>query len=229
MRRDADDQMPTEGTFRIREYVPGDDARRIHWVRSLQQDQLDRPAARTRFRPANPTVRLVLDNELFGTETLTCRAPDEMLDALVRVWLGIAKALAATRHARHAGHRRGRRRRDERVARAVPRALERRRASRFGARIGWQGDLPLERSSASAPSSRSIVSAGHAASRAARSGWVGRAGARVDHARAADCRSVADAQAAVSDRLRREPARPRARASARAIETLGRTARCSAR
>ncbi|MBL9015695.1 MAG: hypothetical protein JNL83_16040, partial [Myxococcales bacterium] len=27
-------QLPTEGTFRIREYVAGDDTRRIHWVRS---------------------------------------------------------------------------------------------------------------------------------------------------------------------------------------------------
>src|SRR5262249_28035846 len=78
-------KRPTEGTFRIREYVPGDDARRIHWVRSLQQNQLV-VRLPDEIPPADPAIRLVLDNELFGTEALTCRAPDELLDVLVRVW-----------------------------------------------------------------------------------------------------------------------------------------------
>src|SRR5262249_46010929 len=33
-------RQPTEGVFRIRTYIPGDDTRRIHWVRSLQMNQL---------------------------------------------------------------------------------------------------------------------------------------------------------------------------------------------
>jgi len=87
--------MPTEGVFRIREYVDGDDTRRIHWLRSLQSDRLI-VRLPDEIPPADPSVRLVLDNELAGIETLTCRAPDDMLDVLVRLWLGIGKALADT-------------------------------------------------------------------------------------------------------------------------------------
>ena len=86
-------QMPTEGIFRIREYVEGDDTRRIHWLRSLQSDKLI-VRLPDEVPRADPTVRLVLDNELTGIENISCRAPDDMLDVLVRVWLGVGKALA---------------------------------------------------------------------------------------------------------------------------------------
>jgi hypothetical protein len=89
------EKMPTEGSFRIREYVPGDDMRRIHWVRSLQANELV-VRLPDEIPPADPVVRLVLDNHLWGAELLTCQAPDQLLDALVRVWLGIGKALVAT-------------------------------------------------------------------------------------------------------------------------------------
>jgi len=136
-------QLPTEGTFRLKAYTPGDDARRIHWVRSLQQDQLI-VRLPDEIPPADPAVRLVLDNELAGTETLTCVAPDEMLDVLVRVWLGIGKSLAAqgTRITLAAAVREG----DAIVIRERklhPRSAQ--PAMRFGARIGWQAGLPLER------------------------------------------------------------------------------------
>jgi uncharacterized protein (DUF58 family) len=85
--------IPTEGSFKIREYADGDDTRRIHWLRSLQQNRLV-VRLPDEIPPADPVVRLILDNELAGVETLQCRTPDEMLDALVRVWLGIGKALA---------------------------------------------------------------------------------------------------------------------------------------
>jgi uncharacterized protein (DUF58 family) len=88
-------KMPTEGTFRIREYVPGDDTRRIHWVRSLQADQLV-VRLPDEIPPADPQVRLVLDNHFADTDRFTCRAPDELLDSMVRVWLGIGKALSET-------------------------------------------------------------------------------------------------------------------------------------
>lgn len=135
-------QLPTEGTFRLKEYVPGDDARRIHWVRSLQQDQLI-VRLPDEVPPADPAVRLVLDNELAGTETLTCFAPDEMLDVLVRVWLGIGKSLAAqgTRVTLAAVVREG----DALVIRERklhPRSAQ--PAMRFGARIAWQTGTPLE-------------------------------------------------------------------------------------
>src|SRR5690349_8509023 len=77
-------RQPSEGVFRIRTYVPGDDTRRIHWVRSLQMNQLVMRLP-DEVPPAEPAVRLILDSELWGTESLSCRAPDELLDALVRV------------------------------------------------------------------------------------------------------------------------------------------------
>jgi len=42
---------------------------------------------------ADPHVRLVLDSELRGVDELACIAPSQLLDALVRVWLGIAGEL----------------------------------------------------------------------------------------------------------------------------------------
>lgn len=86
-------RMPTEGTFRIREYQPGDDTRRIHWVRSIQANQLV-VRLPDEIPPADPAVRVVLDNCMWGTEYLTCRGHEQLLDALVRVWLGVAKNLA---------------------------------------------------------------------------------------------------------------------------------------
>jgi len=135
-------KMPTEGTFRIRSYVPGDDARRIHWVRSLQQDQLI-VRLPDEIPPADPEIRLVLDNELFGTDALTCRAPDEMLDVLVRVWLGIGKALAGqgTRVTLVAALRDG-----DAITphERVIHARSTQTAMRFGSRIGWQSKVALE-------------------------------------------------------------------------------------
>ena len=87
--------LPTEGTFRIREYVPGDDMRRIHWVRSLQTNQLV-VRLPDEIPPAEPRVRIILDTHLRGTEAMTCRGPSELLDVLVRLWLGIGKSLAAS-------------------------------------------------------------------------------------------------------------------------------------
>jgi uncharacterized protein (DUF58 family) len=90
-------RLPTEGSFRLREYQPGDDTRRIHWLRSLAaQDLIVRlpdevPVDR-------PGVRLVLDTFhpllVRHGRTLTCDSPAELLDALVQIWLGIGCALS---------------------------------------------------------------------------------------------------------------------------------------
>jgi uncharacterized protein (DUF58 family) len=135
-------QLPTEGTFRIREYVPGDDTRRIHWVRSAQQDQLIMRLP-DEVPPADPVIRIILDNELPVVEPMTSRAPDELFDALVRVWLGVGKALAAS------GSRvvlvtaiadKGIVKRIERPL--FPRSSQ--EALRVGMRVGWQDSIPLD-------------------------------------------------------------------------------------
>jgi uncharacterized protein (DUF58 family) len=137
----AAQRMPTDGTFRIREYVPGDDTRRIHWVRSLQTDRLV-VRLPDEIPPAEPRVRVVLDNQLGGAEWLTCQGSDQLLDALVRVWLGVGKAVAET---------------GARVTMVTgiddgkgPVTVERpmlartpREALRLGARVRWQGALRL--------------------------------------------------------------------------------------
>jgi len=137
-------KMPTEGTFKIREYAPGDDTRRIHWVRSLQADKL---IVRTpdEIPPADPTVRIVLDNHLAITDELTCSAPDELLDVMVRVWLGVGKALAdtGTRVTLVVGQRveNGAYTRAERPL--LPRGNA--EAVKFGARVTWQPTVRLDK------------------------------------------------------------------------------------
>jgi uncharacterized protein (DUF58 family) len=134
-------RQPTEGSFRIREYVPGDDPRRIHWVRTLQKDQLV-VRLPDEVPPARPAVRLILDSDLWGTCTLSCRAPDELLDALVRVWLGAARALSelGTRVTLVAAAEHG----GSVVAVERPMVVRApREALRLGARVAWQTDLPL--------------------------------------------------------------------------------------
>jgi hypothetical protein len=134
-------RQPTDGVFRIRTYLPGDDTRRIHWVRSLQMNQLVMRLP-DEIPIAEPAVRLILDSDLWGTESLSCRAPDELIDALVRVWLGIGKALVETgarvtlvSAAMHDG-----------AAVLVERpmiARSPREALRLGARVAWQTAVPL--------------------------------------------------------------------------------------
>ena len=153
-------RQPTEGTLRIRDYLPGDDTRRIHWVRSLQVDKLIMRLP-DEVPPAEPAVRLVLDNELNPAYAYLCRAPNELLDALVDVWLGVANALTA------AGTR------VTLVAAAAPIAhdeqvepIERvvhagapREALRLGARIGWQNQIALTRLLARGAARQLVVSA----------------------------------------------------------------------
>jgi uncharacterized protein (DUF58 family) len=84
---------PTEGCLQLREYQQGDDVRRIHWVRSIAAGELI-VRLPDELPPDRPRVRLVLDTffpEAFG---LSCDAPAELLDVVVRVWLGVGRALA---------------------------------------------------------------------------------------------------------------------------------------
>ena len=147
--------QPTEGSFRIRDYVPGDDARRIHWVRSLQADRLIMRLP-DEIPPEDPALRLILDTELGcpgelgAISDLSCRAPAQLLDAMVHVWLGIARSLAAsgTRVTLVAAAPVGARGLitdrgsiDIVERRVVPNAP--RDTLRLGARVTWQADVPL--------------------------------------------------------------------------------------
>jgi uncharacterized protein (DUF58 family) len=149
-------RQPTEGTFRIREYAPGDDTRRIHWVRSLQTQQLV-VRLPDEIPPADPVVRLILDNELRGTEALACNAPNELLDALVRVWLGVARALSetGTRVVLVTAADRG-----GAIAAVERPMVERapRECLRLGARVRWQGELALSSLLARQPVRQIVVS-----------------------------------------------------------------------
>jgi uncharacterized protein (DUF58 family) len=150
-------RLPTDGTFRLREYAPGDDTRRIHWVRSLQANQrvVRLP---DEIPPDEPAVRLVLDTHLFGTEALCCHSPDELLDAMVRVWLGVGKSLSdgGTRVTLVAAAPKG----GEQVVCERPlRPRATREALKLGARVRWQGALPLAQLLAAGPARQVVVSA----------------------------------------------------------------------
>ncbi|HET9625936.1 MAG TPA: DUF58 domain-containing protein [Kofleriaceae bacterium] len=152
-------RLPTEGTFRIRDYVPGDDTRRIHWVRSLQADKLIMRLP-DEIPPAEPALRLVIDNELNPAYAYLCAAPVQLLDALVQIWLGIGNALAAS----------GTRVTLVAAAGASPHAekmamIERvvhpgtpREALRLGARIAWQDQVTLGSLLAHSPTRQLVVS-----------------------------------------------------------------------
>lgn len=85
--------LPTEGQFRLREYEHGDDVRRIHWVRSLAARELI-VRLPDESPPDRPHVRLVLDTYFPEALGLSCDAPAEMLDSIVRVWLAVGRSLA---------------------------------------------------------------------------------------------------------------------------------------
>lgn len=86
-------RIPTEGVMDLREYKDGDDVRRIHWVRSLAAGQLI-VRLPDEIPPDRPKVRLVLDTFFPEAFVGNVQAAAEVLDAMVAVWLGVARALA---------------------------------------------------------------------------------------------------------------------------------------
>jgi uncharacterized protein (DUF58 family) len=135
-------RLPQEGTQRLRAYQPGDDARRIHWLRSL--------AARAivvrlpdELPPDQPSVRLALDTFHPGLTSgeLGCHAAADLLDALVTVWLSVGRDLAS------AGVRVTLMTATSRAGEGV--AIHRRMSARamgasetLGAGARWQDDVP---------------------------------------------------------------------------------------
>ncbi|MBX3189634.1 MAG: DUF58 domain-containing protein [Labilithrix sp.] len=85
-------RLPTEGSFHLREYEPGDDVRRIHWVRSLAAGELV-VRLPDEIPPDRPHVRLVLDTYFPEAHAFACETPGEQLDWLVNVWLAVGRSL----------------------------------------------------------------------------------------------------------------------------------------
>jgi uncharacterized protein (DUF58 family) len=133
-------KLPTEGCFRLRAYTTGDDARRIHWVRSLMARELV-VRLPDELPPEQPMVRLVLDTQLVGAAGLPTPATGQLCDALVRVWLSAGQALVAR------GVRVTMVAAVDEPARVVERAMTPQSAgslARLGARVGWQGTVALD-------------------------------------------------------------------------------------
>src|SRR6185437_10626849 len=86
-------RLPTEGNLDLREYRDGDDVRRIHWIRSLAANQLV-VRMPDEIPPDRPKVRLILDTFFPESFALHTDTPAEVLDAMVAVWLGVARAFA---------------------------------------------------------------------------------------------------------------------------------------
>jgi hypothetical protein len=131
-------RLPTEGCFRIRPYASGDDARRIHWVRSLAAREL-MVRLPDEIPPELPSVRLVLDTQLVGAAALVTPATGQLCDALVRVWISAGQSLVA----------RGVRVTMVCVAgdRLVEKPMTAQSAGallRVGARVDWQATQPVE-------------------------------------------------------------------------------------
>lgn len=86
-------RFPTEDWFRFREYAAGDDTRRIQWRLSLRSGRLQVRQPETR-EINTQDVMLVLDTYLpSGAMLDAAHGADDIIDALVEAWLGIARAL----------------------------------------------------------------------------------------------------------------------------------------
>ncbi len=88
-------RMPTDDWFRVRDYAPGDDARRMHWKLSLKVGRLQVRLPET--VPVTPRrVRLALDTWLpadLAREGACELVLGDALDHLVELWLSLARAL----------------------------------------------------------------------------------------------------------------------------------------
>lgn len=88
-------RRPETERFDFREYRPGDPLRRVHWPLSIKHGRLLLRLPES--RPASRTVTVVLDTfrAPSAPSKLSSGADKDLLDALVRTWLGVGRALAA--------------------------------------------------------------------------------------------------------------------------------------
>jgi uncharacterized protein (DUF58 family) len=175
----------TEEHFRTRQYVAGDDLRRVHWKQSINTGQLIvRVPESVPYAPTR--VRLVLDSflppgwrisakadgrQLRDGERAIARAPevlDDVLDLLVEGWVGLAHTLLKRGEAVSlvTAVRDG----DRTVVREIEcKRGEERKWRAIGSDVVWQNDLSVESlfanipampPSRGKPASSVIVSAG---------------------------------------------------------------------
>ena len=91
-------RFPTEDYFRFKEYHPGDDTRRIHWGLSIRTGQFQVRKPETKERTVD-SILLVLDNFLPNNTAFPDLVEiEEILDALVEVWLSLASRLKDQGH-----------------------------------------------------------------------------------------------------------------------------------
>lgn len=157
----------TEEHFRTRQYVPGDDLRRVHWKQSINTGQLTvRIPEAVPFAPTK--VRLVLDSylppgwrvaadaggrKLRDGERAVARAPevlDDVLDLLVEAWIGLAQTLLKRGEAVSlvTAVKDG----DRTVVREIQcKRGEERKWRAIGSDIVWQNDFPLDALLANVP------------------------------------------------------------------------------
>lgn len=86
-------RYPTEDLFRFREYLAGDDVRRIHWRLSMRAGQLHVRLPETK-ETSTERIVLVVDSFLPPGKLLdAAHGGEEILDAVILAWLGIGREL----------------------------------------------------------------------------------------------------------------------------------------
>jgi uncharacterized protein (DUF58 family) len=85
-------RFPTEDLFRFREYVPGDDTRRIHWAMSLRAGRMIVKTPDSRESSARRCV-VALDTWVPSDWLDHTAIIDDAMDALVEAWLAIGQRL----------------------------------------------------------------------------------------------------------------------------------------
>ncbi|MDO9015803.1 MAG: DUF58 domain-containing protein [Deltaproteobacteria bacterium] len=150
-------RAPTEDWFRVREYLPGDDTRRIHWKLSVKLGHLQVRQPET-VPVVRRRVRLVLDNHLprsyaHGEEVDLVLG--DVLDRLVELWISLARTLSERGESVQIAVATGDPARPaetlELTRGAQPRLLE------LGSRVEWQSETDFHQASEGLEKGQAVV------------------------------------------------------------------------
>lgn len=135
-------RMPTEDPFRFKEYVAGDDTRRIHWRLSVRAGRLMVRQPETRETTTRRVVLALDTHQPAGAPLGEIVGLHAILDALVEAWIALGAALVAAgdRVTLVAAVDDGR---GATVVEALDGAADRRRWQDLGARARWQSERDL--------------------------------------------------------------------------------------